>query len=183
MFWIRKDQKWVDDPIGSSTAGVVSTGHWTSTLTEIRGHLTTPDSMSHGNSLPLFSVGVDCSLKWQASRHERRGRLAVDAGCGCGGGDRPPTRINTRRNRNHRPLRKGERGKRYERKERKQPGRGYPSSRNTIKGEIPDGPLKDSLSNLISILLVLIDREIVERMLGQSRLEMDHLASESFRES
>lgn len=39
---------------------------------------------------------------------EGKGRLPADSECG--GGDRPPTRINTRRNRNHRPTeRDGER--------------------------------------------------------------------------
>jgi len=33
---------------------------------------------------------------------EGKGRLPADSECG--GGDRPPTRINTRRNRNHRPT-------------------------------------------------------------------------------
>lgn len=48
---------------------------------------------------------------------EGKGRLPADSECG--GGDRPPTRINTRRNRNHRPTeRDGENERERERERR-----------------------------------------------------------------
>lgn len=54
---------------------------------------------------------------------EGKGRLPADSECG--GGDRPPTRINTRRNRNHRPTeRDGERKRERDRRRQSERVRG-----------------------------------------------------------